>query len=108
MSIHKSLKLKNTLARQRSVLTRWERIEKLKEQERWEEGDSVMGLPKVRTKFKIRSRKAIRCRAVRQLAQRAGDARRHLLASIHPVAPGKHGCLPPISGLLLEEDGCRH
>ena len=58
MSIHKSLKLKNTLARQRSVLTRWERIVKLQDEERWAEGDSVMGLPKVRTKFKVRSRKA--------------------------------------------------
>jgi len=57
MSIHKSLKLKNTLVRQRSVLTRWERIEKLIEQDRWSEGDSVLGLPKVRTKFKVRSRK---------------------------------------------------
>jgi small basic protein (TIGR04137 family) len=60
MSIHKSLKLKNSLARPRSVLTRWERIVKLKDQERWEEGDSVLGLPKVRTKFKIRSRKALK------------------------------------------------
>ncbi len=60
MSIHKSLKLKNTLQRQRSVLTRWERIEKLKEQERWSDGDSVLGLPKVRTKFKVRSRKAMK------------------------------------------------
>ena len=58
MSIHKSLKLKNTLVRQRSVLSRWERIEKLKEEDRWTEGDSVLGLPKVRTKFKVRSRKA--------------------------------------------------
>lgn len=60
MSIHQSLKLKNTLARQRSVLTRWERIVKLQEEERWAEGDSVMGLPKVRTKFKVRSRKALK------------------------------------------------
>ena len=57
MSIHKSLKLKNSLARERSVLTRWERIEKLMDQDRWKEGDSVLGLPKVRTKFKVRSRK---------------------------------------------------
>lgn len=57
MSIHSSLKLKNSLQRPRSVLTRWERIVKLKEEERWEEGDEVTGLPKVRTKFKIRSRK---------------------------------------------------
>ena len=58
MSIHKSLKLKDTLARKRSVLTRWERIVSLKKAERWEDGDSVMGLPKVRTVFKVRSRKA--------------------------------------------------
>jgi small basic protein (TIGR04137 family) len=60
MSIHKSLKLKNSLARPRSVLTRWERIEKLQDQERWSVGDPVLGLPKVRTKFKVRSRKAIK------------------------------------------------
>ncbi len=60
MSIHKSLKLKNSLARPRSVLTRWERIEKLQEQERWSPGDAVLGLPKVRTKFKVRSRKSIK------------------------------------------------
>lgn len=60
MSIHKSLKLKNTLERQRSVLTRWERIEKLTDQGRFKDGDSVLGLPKVRTKFKIRSRKSVK------------------------------------------------
>jgi small basic protein (TIGR04137 family) len=60
MSIHKSLKLKNTLERQRSVLSRWERIEKLMEQDRFKEGDRVLGLPKVRTKFKVRSRKSIK------------------------------------------------
>ncbi len=60
MSIHKSLKLKNTLARQRSVLTRWERILKLQDEARWKEGDSVLGLPKVRTKFKVRCRKSIK------------------------------------------------
>ena len=58
MSIHKSLKLKNTLERQRSVLTRWERIEKLMDQDKWQEGDPVLGLPKVRTKFKVKSRKS--------------------------------------------------
>jgi small basic protein (TIGR04137 family) len=56
MSIHKSLKLKNSLSRQRSVLSRWERIEKLKDEGRWKDGDRVTGLPKVRTKFKVRTR----------------------------------------------------
>lgn len=74
MSIHQSLKLKNTLARQRSVLTRWERIEKLREEDRWTEGDSVMGLPKVRTKFKVRSRKSIKkAEAEAKRAEQDGD-----------------------------------
>jgi small basic protein (TIGR04137 family) len=57
MSIHKSLRQKSTLVRARSVLTRWERILKLKDQERWKDGDPVTGLPKVRTKWKVRKRK---------------------------------------------------
>jgi small basic protein (TIGR04137 family) len=57
MSMHKSLRLKNTLQRQRSVLSRWERILKLQDQGRWQDGDRILGLPKVRTKFKVRSRK---------------------------------------------------
>ena len=32
----------------RNVLKRAERLEKLKETERWQEGDSVFGLPKVK------------------------------------------------------------
>lgn len=48
MSIDKSLRRKNSLARARSVLTRGERILKLQEQEKWTEGRSPFGLPKVR------------------------------------------------------------
>jgi small basic protein (TIGR04137 family) len=47
MSIDRSLKIKGALSRHRNVLSRAERIEKLTEEERWEEGDSVTGLPKV-------------------------------------------------------------
>ena len=47
MSIDKSLKSQNSLVRHRNVLTRGERLIKLEEDERWEEGDSVMGLAKV-------------------------------------------------------------
>jgi small basic protein (TIGR04137 family) len=32
----------------RNVLKRAERLEKLKETERWQEGDSIFGLPKVK------------------------------------------------------------
>src|SRR5262245_52397224 len=48
MTIDKSLKVKLGSIRSRNVLTRGERISKHKEAEKWKEGDSVIGLPKVR------------------------------------------------------------
>ena len=48
MSVDRSLKSTNKLTRRRNVLSRAERIEKLQVEGRWEEGDSVYGLPKVR------------------------------------------------------------
>ncbi len=47
MSIDRSLKLKGALVRHRNVLTRAERLKRLKEEEKWEEGKSVFGLCKV-------------------------------------------------------------
>lgn len=47
MSIDRSLKIKGALSRHRNVLTRAERIEQLKEEDRWSEHDSLLGLPKV-------------------------------------------------------------
>jgi small basic protein (TIGR04137 family) len=47
MSIDRSLKIKGALSRHRNVLTRAERIEQLKDEEKWSEGDSLIGLPKV-------------------------------------------------------------
>src|SRR5436190_16789456 len=52
MSIDKSLRRKNQLARSRNVLTRAERIKVLQNDERWPEGRSPYGLPKVRV-FKV-------------------------------------------------------
>ncbi len=58
MSIHPSLKGVDTLRGERSVLTRFERLQKLKKDGRIDpEGDSALGLPKVRTKFKVASAK---------------------------------------------------
>src|SRR5947209_8123790 len=48
MTIDKSLRVKAGAISNRNVLTRAERIAKLKETERWQEGSSVLGLPKVR------------------------------------------------------------
>ena len=47
MSIDRSFKVKGALSRHRNVLKRAERIEILKDEERWAEGDSLLGLPKV-------------------------------------------------------------
>jgi small basic protein (TIGR04137 family) len=58
MSIHKSLVAGERLRRQRNVLTRWERIMKLKEEERWPEKRSVFGLPKVRVVHAKKHKKA--------------------------------------------------
>ena len=48
MTIDKSLKVRAGLVRNRSVLTRAERLERLKAADRWAEGDSPFGLSKVR------------------------------------------------------------
>lgn len=58
MSIHQSLFVGGALAKDRSVWTRRERLERLMKEGRWsEESGSVCGLPKVRTKFKVISKK---------------------------------------------------
>ena len=58
MSIDPSLKIKGALARHRNVLTRAERIEVLKDEERWSEGDSLLGLQKVAHRKSHAGRKA--------------------------------------------------
>ncbi len=48
MSIDKSLRRKNQLQRARNVLTRGERIKTMQNEERWPDGRSPFGLPKVK------------------------------------------------------------
>ena len=58
MTIDKSLKVRRGSSGNRSVLTRIERLEKLKETDRWKEGDSPVGLPKVRVqKLQMKKKK---------------------------------------------------
>src|SRR5213076_1071866 len=47
MSLDRSLKAANALVRHRNVLTRGERLDQLKEEEKWNESKSPVGLPKV-------------------------------------------------------------
>lgn len=48
MTIDKSLRVRTGMIRNRNVLTRAERLARLRDADRWSEGDPVMGLPKVR------------------------------------------------------------
>src|SRR5204862_6238747 len=48
MSMDKSLRRRNALVRTRNVLTRGERIQQMTTEERWLDGRSPYGLPKVR------------------------------------------------------------
>ena len=50
MTIDKSLRVRRGATRNRSVMTRVERISRLLEADRWKEGDSPLGLPKVRVR----------------------------------------------------------
>jgi small basic protein (TIGR04137 family) len=58
MSIDKSLKIKNRMQRSRNVLTRPERIAQLRDEGRFEEGQSIYGLPKVRVFKMVKRAKA--------------------------------------------------
>lgn len=58
MTIDKSLKVQKGLIKNRSVLTRAERIARLIETERWQVGDPVLGMPKVRVqKLSLKKKK---------------------------------------------------
>ncbi len=59
MTIDKTLKVKRGATSSRSVMTRVERIQKLREGDRWSAGgDSPFGLPKVRVrKLQLKKKK---------------------------------------------------
>ncbi len=49
MSQHSSLKSANKIQTRRNVLKRFERVELLKKQGRWKDGQRVFGLPKTKS-----------------------------------------------------------
>lgn len=59
MSIHPSLRSSDKNKKQRSVLKRAERLRSMLGKGQWREGDSVYGLPKIKTiRIKIKKEKA--------------------------------------------------
>lgn len=74
MSIDRSLKIKGALERHRNVLSRAERIEKLMEEEKWDEQQSLFGLPKVAHRKSHAGRKAAKEEAALAAAEAEGEA----------------------------------
>ncbi len=86
MTVDRSLKRRGRLVRSRNVLTRDERIAKLRENERWEEGRSPLGLPKVRVfKAMIGKKKKKKEEGDEATPAKAGDAGK---AAAKPAAKG--------------------
>ena len=73
MTMDKSLRARQGLVRSRSVLTRSERIERLKAADRWKDGDSPFGLDKVRV-YKIALKKKKKKKEAEETEEGAGEA----------------------------------
>jgi len=74
MSLDRSLKVHGALTRHRNVLTRAERIQQLKDEERWSEGDSVYGLAKVAHRKSHAGRKSTEAPAAQATPEAATEA----------------------------------
>jgi small basic protein (TIGR04137 family) len=74
MTIDKSLKISRGSLQNRNVLTRVERLKQLAEEERWNNGDSPFGLPKVRVaKVSLGRVKKVKDEVDEQLAQETAE-----------------------------------
>ena len=93
MSLDRSLKGANALVRHRNVLTRFERLNKLKEEEKWTEAKSVFGLPKVAHRKQTVGGKAEKEEATDATATAGAAAP----ANHTTVRPGSHAGGPMIA-----------
>ncbi len=61
MTLDKSLKVSGGAIKNRTVLTRVERLKRLKELDRWNEGDPILGMPKTRVvKVSLKKKKKVK------------------------------------------------
>lgn len=91
MTIDKSLRVKAGAISNRNVLTRAERIARLKESDRWKDGMSVLGLPKVRVlKLALKKKKkAAKAEEGAEGGDKAAPAAAGAAAAAKPAAGGK-------------------
>lgn len=75
MSVHPSLSGKSNDKQFRTVLTRLEKLKKLKEEGKWGEGNSAFGLPKVKTvRLKLKKEKVEKPGEAEAIAGAEGQA----------------------------------
>jgi small basic protein (TIGR04137 family) len=94
MSIDRSLKLKDALVRHRNVLSRAERVDVLKDEERWNEGDAVLGLPKVAHRKSVAGKKAKAEEAEAKAAAPGAPAAEAAAAPAAGAKPAAKGAAP--------------
>ena len=91
MTIDKSLRVKRGATRNRSVLTRVERIARLTEADAWKEGDSPLGLPKVRVRKLTMKKK----KKKKEGEEGAADAAAPAAGAKAPAGGAKGGAAKP-------------
>ncbi len=74
MSLDRSLRPQSTLARHRNVLSRAERLDRLIEDDVWDESRSVLGLPKVGNRKIKAARKKAKAEAEETTEDAVADA----------------------------------
>ncbi|CAN5201500.1 hypothetical protein BH11PLA2_BH11PLA2_18660 [soil metagenome] len=84
MSLDKSLKRKGGLARNRCVMKRTERIQKMMDDGKWIDGTSPFGIPKTRV-LKIAAKKKVKAEKTEDAAAPAAGAK----AAAKPAAGAK-------------------
>jgi small basic protein (TIGR04137 family) len=94
MSIHKSLATAGNLKRHRNVLTRSERLELLKKEERWKEGQSIFNLPKCRNIMARAKKKEKEADAAAPAAGAAPAGGAAPAAAAKGAAPAAKGAAP--------------
>lgn len=98
MSLDRSLKAANSLVRHRNVLNRYERLMKLKEQEKWDENKSVLGLPKVANRKLALAKPAAKEEAAEGAAGATPAAGAAAPAGKGAAAPAAKGAAPAAKG----------
>jgi small basic protein (TIGR04137 family) len=99
MTIDKSLRVKRGATRNRSVLTRVERIARLTEVDAWKEGDSPLGLPKVRVrKLTMKKKKKKKEEEGAAEGAAAGTAAPAAAATAGKAGGGKAAAAKPAGG----------